>query len=141
MKQAQILMVEDNPGDVKLVQASLRKTKFIDNIDVATDGAEALEYLQKKGEFSAKPTPDLVLLDLNLPKQHGLDVLKEMRDNPALKNIPVMVLTSSDSPKEADQAYSLAAKLFLTKPRDVSEFDVFAECLERYWQEFMSESD
>jgi CheY-like chemotaxis protein len=130
-------MVEDNPGDVKLIQSALNKTDFVDSIAVATDGQEAVDYLTKKGGYADVDTPDMVLLDLNLPKQHGLDVLRQMRDTDSLRDLPVMVLTSSDNPNEMNEAYALAASLFMTKPAEVEGFEEFAESLGRYWRQFL----
>jgi len=130
-------MVEDNPGDVQLIQKALDQTNFIENVDVATDGAQALDYLTKKNDFSGKPTPDIVLLDLNLPKQHGLEVLKTIRQDDELKDVAVMVLTSSDSPKEMDVAYTLSAKVFMPKPGDKEEIATFAHAIQDYWDRYM----
>jgi len=137
-KGASVLIVEDNPGDVRLIQEALGKTEFVSDVAVVTDGDEALEYLRKQDSFSSVSTPDIVLLDLNLPKRHGLSVLAAMRQSKELRNTAVMVLTSSDSREETDEAYSLAASLFLTKPQNSQGFQTFATCLQNYWRDYIA---
>ena len=115
-----ILLVEDNPGDVRLTKEALKDAKVLNEIYVAKDGVEALEFLHRKGRFSSVPLPDLILLDLNLPKKDGREVLAEIKEDPILKHIPVVVLTTSKADEDIIKTYNLHANAYITKPVDLS---------------------
>jgi CheY-like chemotaxis protein len=117
-----ILLVEDNEGDIVLTRRALSKTEMEYKIDVVRDGEEALMYLRKNGIFQDAETPDLILLDINLPKIDGMDVLKQIKGDGKLRTIPVIMLTSSDSEKDILMAYSNYANWYITKPKDFKKF-------------------
>jgi CheY-like chemotaxis protein len=117
-----ILVAEDNPADVYLLREALSQHPAQVELVVVVDGEEALDYIDKRGRFSDAPKPDLFVLDLNLPKSDGNDVLRRIREKPELNSIPVVVLTSSDSPRDRNVAASLGAASFLTKPSDLDQF-------------------
>src|ERR1700710_721119 len=114
----EILLVEDNPADVRLTQEALREGKVKNNLSVARDGEEALAFLRREGE----PRPDLILLDLNLPRRDGREVLKEIKSDPRLMSIPVVVLTTSEAEVDIVKSYSLHANCYITKPVDLEQF-------------------
>ncbi len=126
----EVLVVEDNPTDAYLTREALQHSRFVMDINVADDGEEALDYLHHTGRFSHSIEPDLVLLDLNLPKKNGWAVLGEIRRTPALSRIPVVILTSSKSDSDARMAREMKADLFIVKPPDVSHFPVLVNSLE-----------
>lgn len=128
-----ILLVEDNLGDIRLTQEALKEDKLKINLHVVMDGVEALSYLHKEGKYANEPTPDLVLLDLNLPKKDGREVLKEIKEDPKLKLIPVAVLTISKSEQDIIQAYKLQANCFITKPIDLNKFIEVVKSIENFW--------
>src|ERR1051325_2844097 len=107
MKNIEILLVEDNPGDIRLTKEALKESKILSNLHVAIDGVEAIDFLRKRGRFANSPTPDLVLLDLNLPRKSGIEVLEEIKSNGQLKIIPIIVLTTSQSEKDILKSYEL----------------------------------
>lgn len=119
----EILLVEDDPGDVLLVEEGLREAKVANNLNVVKDGVEALTYLHGEGPYAAVLLPDLVLLDLKMPKKGGLEVLAEMKADDVLRHIPVIVLTTSDAPDDMLRAKDLQASLYITKPENLDEFD------------------
>jgi CheY-like chemotaxis protein len=128
-----ILIVEDNPGDRRLIREAFQETQRVPGTAVAKDGVEALDYLYRRGAFTDAKRPDLVLLDLNLPKKDGREVLAEIKSDPALKNIPVVVFSSSSAPGDVSSAYALHANCYVTKPADLGElFDAVA-WIEKYW--------
>src|SRR6266545_3660253 len=100
MIPAEILLVEDNPGDIRLTKEALKESKILNNLHIAIDGVEALDYLRRKGRFANSPTPDLILLDLNLPRKNGLEVLAEIKASGQLKIIPIVILTTSQSERD-----------------------------------------
>jgi chemotaxis family two-component system response regulator Rcp1 len=119
---AEILLIEDNPGDVELIREALQFGKVMNRISVATDGEAAMDFLNRGNGFENAPIPDLILLDLNLPKKNGFEVLKEVKDNPVLSRVPVVILTSSQADRDILKSYNLHANCFISKPVDVDEF-------------------
>ena len=129
----EILLVEDNPGDVFLTKKAFEKTKMANHMMVATDGEMALEMLYKKGEYSDLNSPDIILLDLNLPKKDGREILEEVKQDPKLKRIPVVVLTSSKAERDIVATYDLHASSYIVKPVDLSKFAQIVESIENFW--------
>jgi CheY-like chemotaxis protein len=121
-KPVEILLVEDNVGDVGLIEEVFEEAKIRNNIHVAENGEEALRYLRGKGKFSGSPRPDIIILDLNLPKKDGREVLREIKEDSNLKNIPIIVLTTSTAEKDILRAYELHANAYVTKPLDFDQF-------------------
>ncbi|ATW87262.1 CheY-like chemotaxis protein [Halohasta litchfieldiae] len=132
-KTAEILLAEDNPGDVMLTKKALEKGKLANNLHVVTDGVEALEFLRREGEYEDSPRPDIILLDLNMPRKDGQDVLKELKNDDDLCRIPVVVLTSSESEEDIAKSYELNANAYLTKPVDFDGFIEIVNRLENFW--------
>ena len=132
-RPVEILLVEDNPGDVRLTREALREGKVRNNLAVASDGVEAIAYLRKEGEHAGAVRPDLILLDLNLPRKDGLEVLAEIKADPSLRNIPVVVLTSSQAEEDIVRAYDLHANCYVTKPVDLDQFIRVVESIEDFW--------
>jgi two-component system, chemotaxis family, response regulator Rcp1 len=128
-----ILLVEDNPGDVRLTKEALREGKVRNNLYVAPDGVEALRFLRREGEHQDAVRPDLILLDLNLPKKDGREVLGEIKNDPQLRTIPVVVLTSSQAEQDICRAYDLHANAYVTKPVDLDQFIVAVKSIESFW--------
>lgn len=128
-----ILLVEDNPGDVRLTEIAFRKGKIANKLHVVRDGVEAMEFLKKEGAFSDSPRPDLVLLDLNLPRKTGHEVLREVKSDEDLKRIPVVVLTTSDAEADILEAYNLGGNSYITKPVDMESFVKVIAALEEFW--------
>lgn len=122
MRTDEILLVEDNAGDIRLVQEALRDSSVRTNLNVVMDGARAISFLRRESEYGAVPRPDLILLDLKLPGMTGLDVLAEIKGDPQLKRIPVVVLSSSSDESDVFAAYDLHASCYVTKPTDLDEF-------------------
>lgn len=133
VKPVEILMVEDNPGDVRLTVEGLKEGKVKNNLYVVQDGVEALAYLRREGEYKDAVRPDLILLDLNLPKMDGREVLSEIKADEDLKHIPVVVLTSSKAEQDILKAYSLHANCYITKPVDLDQFISVVESIEDFW--------
>jgi CheY-like chemotaxis protein len=129
----EILLVEDNPADVKLTMLALQKTRLANNIQVVQDGEEAMEYLRKEGKYESATRPDLVLLDLNLPKKSGHEVLVEMKTDEDLRTIPVVVLTSSDDEKDIMKTYNHYANCYITKPIELEGFMEIVKSIEDFW--------
>ncbi|SDQ29072.1 response regulator [Natronobacterium texcoconense] len=130
---AQILLVEDNPGDVRLTKEAFEQGRIENDLHVVSDGAEALDFLTQRGEYEDAPRPDLVLLDLNLPRTNGEEVLRELKDDPELRSIPVIVLTSSQTEEDIARSYELHANAYLTKPVDPDEFIETIRAFETFW--------
>jgi CheY-like chemotaxis protein len=130
-----ILLVEDSPGDVVLTAEALREARVANELHVARDGDEALRFLRRQGEHAGAPRPDLVLLDLNLPRVHGKEVLAAMRADPELAGIPVVVLTTSARDADILDAYDLRANAFVSKPVDFTRFIDVVRTLEGFWVE------
>ena len=133
MRPIEILLVEDNPGDVRLTREALAEAKVRNNLAVVPDGVEALSYLRRQGSFTDSPRPDLVLLDLNLPKKDGREVLAELKNDPALRRLPVVVLTTSSAEKDILESYDLHANCYITKPVDLDQFINVVASIEDFW--------
>lgn len=133
MNPVQILLVEDNPGDVRLAQAALAEGKVQNILHVARDGVEAVEFLRKQGTYKQSPRPDLILLDLNLPRKSGKEVLREIKEDPDLRRIPVIVLTSSEAEEDILKSYNLHANGYVAKPVDFSKFVQVMKTIEEFW--------
>lgn len=118
-KLVEILLVEDSPGDVRLAQESLKESKIGNKLNVATDGVEAMDFLRRRGKYADAVRPDLIILDLNLPKKDGREVLKEIKEDESLKRIPVVILTISKEEEDVMKTYNLHANCFITKPLDL----------------------
>ena len=129
----EVLLVEDNPGDVRLTREALRDGKVHNNLSVAPDGVEALAFLRREGKYQDAPRPDVILLDLNLPKKDGREVLEEIKADPGLRNIPVVILTSSEAERDIAQAYALHANCYVTKPVDLDQFIHVVRSIEDFW--------
>ena len=128
-----ILLVEDNPADIRLTKKAIQKSELVSQLDVVKDGVEAITYLKKFKKDSHIDHPDLILLDLNLPKKNGLEVLKEIKEDEDLKRIPVVVLTISSNEEDLLKAYNLHANSFINKPLDIKEFYIIVEFICTYW--------
>jgi chemotaxis family two-component system response regulator Rcp1 len=128
-----LLLVEDNPGDVRLTREALKDAKLKINLHVAVDGMEAMAFLRKQGKYASSPRPDLVLLDLNLPKKDGRQVLAEIKDDPDLKRIPVVIITSSKAEEDVLKSYNLHANCYVTKPLDLDQFITVVQSIEQFW--------
>jgi two-component system, chemotaxis family, response regulator Rcp1 len=129
----EILLVEDNPGDVRLTIEGLNEGKVRNNLSVAKDGVEALAFLRREGQFSSAVRPDLILLDLNLPRKDGREVLSEIKADPDLKTIPVVVLTTSRAEQDVLNSYQLQANCYITKPVDLEQFITVVRSIEDFW--------
>jgi len=129
----EILLVEDNPADVRLTVEALKEEKIYNNLHVVIDGEEALAFLRRKGKFEKAVRPDLILLDLNLPKIDGRDVLKEIKSDDSLKAIPVVVLTVSKSDEDILKSYNLHANCYISKPVDLKQFIKVAKSIQDFW--------
>jgi two-component system response regulator len=125
--------VEDNPGDVRLIKEALHDGKVWNNPHVVTDGEAALDFVYRRGPFADKPRPDLILLDLNLPKKDGRDVLAQIKGDPELRRIPVVVLTTSKEEEDVLRAYNLAANCYISKPVEFDEFMRVIRMIEDFW--------
>ena len=136
-KPIEILLVEDNKGDVGLIEEVFEEAKIKNNIHVAEDGEEAMLYLRGKGKFSGSPRPDIIILDLNLPKKDGREVLREIKEDENLKNIPVVVLTTSGAEKDILRAYDLHANAYVTKPLDFDQFINVVGSIVNFWLEIV----
>jgi CheY-like chemotaxis protein len=128
-----ILLVEDSPGDVRLTREALKEAKVLNSLSVATDGVEALEFLHRRGKFAGAPRPDLILLDLNLPRKDGREVLEEIKADAGLKRIPIVVLTTSNAEEDVVRAYDLHANCYITKPVDFHQFITVVQSIEDFW--------
>jgi CheY-like chemotaxis protein len=137
----EILMVEDNPGDVRLTQEAFREAKVRNNIHIATDGVEALAFLRRQGRYADVPRPDVILLDLNLPKKDGREVLAEIKADPNLLRIPVVVLTSSEAEEDVLKAYNLHANAYVAKPVGLEQFMAVVRQIEGFWLEIVKLPD
>lgn len=129
----EILLVEDNPGDVRLTQEALKEGNISNNLNVIMDGAEAIKYLFREEKYAAAKHPDLILLDLNLPKKDGREVLDKIKKDPKLKRIPVVVLTTSNAETDILKAYDLHANCYITKPVDFNRFIEVIKAIEQFW--------
>lgn len=133
LRPVEILLVEDNPGDVRLTIEALRDGKVRNHLNVAVDGVEALAFLRREGQYAQAPRPDLILLDLNLPKKDGREVLAEIKADEHLKDIPVVVLTTSKADQDIARSYNLHANCYVTKPVDLEQFITVVRSIEDFW--------
>ena len=132
-RHAEILLIEDNPGDVELIQEALQAGKVLNNISIASDGEEAMAFLKHGTGYESAPRPDLILLDLNLPKKNGFEVLKEVKEDRVLSHVPVVILTSSQAERDILKSYHLRANCFISKPVDVDEFLGMVRSTGEFW--------
>ena len=132
-RQVEILLVEDNPGDVRLTQEAFNEGRLRNNLSVVGDGVEAMAFLRQEGEHVMSPRPDIILLDLNLPKKDGREVLAELKQDPQLRRIPVVVLTTSRAEQDILNAYDLHANCYVTKPVGLDEFISVVKEIEDFW--------
>jgi two-component system, chemotaxis family, response regulator Rcp1 len=128
-----ILLVEDSPADVRLTREALKDAKVLNTLHVVEDGMAAMAFLHKRGQYADRPTPDLILLDLNLPKKDGREVLAEVKKDEAFKRIPVVVLTTSRAEEDVVRTYNLHANAYVTKPVDLAQFLSVIRALEEFW--------
>jgi chemotaxis family two-component system response regulator Rcp1 len=133
----EILLVEDKPGDVRLTQEALRDAKVRNNVHVAADGVEAMAFLRNEGRHARTPRPDVILLDLNLPRKSGREVLDEIKQDDRLKHIPVVILTTSQAEQDVLQSYRLRANAYVTKPLDLEQFLKVVKSIEQFWLEIV----
>ena len=130
---ANMLLVEDNPGDVRLIVETLAENKLHNTLNVVSDGVEAMAYLQRKGRYADALRPDLILLDLNLPRMDGHEVLVKIKEDNSLRRIPVVVLTTSDQDRDVIRSYDHHANCFITKPVDFDQFVRVVQSIENFW--------
>ncbi len=133
LRPIEILMVEDNPGDVRLTREALGENKLLNNLRVVEDGVEALSFLRREGAYSSAPRPDIIILDLNLPRKDGREVLAEIKSDDQLKCIPVVILTTSQAEGDIYMAYNLNANCYITKPVDLDQFMNVVKSIEGFW--------
>lgn len=129
----EILLVEDNPGDVRLTKEALKEGKVKNNLQVATDGVEAYQILLREGEFKDAVRPDLILLDLNLPRMDGKELLAKIKEEKGLRRIPVVILTTSKAEEDIVKSYDLHANCYITKPVDLNKFITVVKSIEDFW--------
>jgi CheY-like chemotaxis protein len=132
-RPVEILLVEDNPGDIRLTQEAFKEGRLANNLQVVMDGVEAMAYLRREGQYATRRAPDLILLDLNLPRKDGRQVLDELKHDPALKHIPVVVLTTSKEEADVLRSYQLHANCYITKPVDLDQFMEIVHSIGSFW--------
>ena len=132
-KPVEILLVEDNPGDVRLTREALKEGKVLNNLHRVEDGVEAMAFLRREGKHADAPRPDVILLDLNLPRKGGREVLAEIKGDPNLRRIPVVVLTVSKAEEDILRTYDLNANCYITKPLDLDQFIKVVKSIEEFW--------
>ena len=132
-RPVEILLVEDDPGDILLAREALADGKIRNNIHVAMDGEKAMAFLRREGEFANAPRPDIVMLDINMPRKNGREVLAEIKADPALATLPIAVVTGSKYEEEILQAYNLDVACFITKPINFEQFMRMVRCLDGFW--------
>ena len=128
-----VLLVEDNPADADLTRETLETSKLHLALSVAIDGIEAMRFLRREGEYAGVPRPDLILLDLNLPKKDGRQILSEIKADSEFRRIPIVILTSSDAERDVAQSYALGANCYVTKPVDLKAFQAIVQAVEDFW--------
>ncbi len=133
LRPVEILLVEDSPSDAELTVEALKEAKIHNRLSIVEDGVEALDFLHRRGKWSEAPRPDLIMLDLNLPRKDGREVLGEIKADPLLKTIPVVVLTTSRAEQDVLRAYQLNANCYITKPVDFDQFLRVIHSIEQYW--------
>jgi two-component system response regulator len=129
----EVLLVEDNPGDIRLTREAFKDARLHINLSVTTDGMAAMAFLNREGDHAAAPRPDLILLDLNLPKKNGREVLKEVKSDPALQSIPVVILTTSSSEVDVIKSYQLHANCYISKPVSLEGFLEVVKSIDQFW--------
>ncbi|HEY3433026.1 MAG TPA: response regulator [Rhodocyclaceae bacterium] len=132
-RPAEFLLVEDNPGDVRLTQEALKECKLRNNLSVVGDGVEALAFLRREGKYADAPKPDVILLDLNLPRKGGREVLAEIKADPILRRIPVVVITSSEAEQDVLASYDLHVNCYVNKPVDLDQFIKVVRSIGTFW--------
>ena len=132
-KPITILLVEDNPGDIRLVQETFKEGNVTNQLEIVRDGEEAINYMQQRDGYSKATEPGMILLDLNLPKKNGIEVLNEIKSDPNLRKIPVVVLTASQAEEDVVKAYSGHANCYLTKPLDLDDFLKVVQAIKSFW--------
>ncbi|MEI8202714.1 MAG: response regulator [Bacteroidota bacterium] len=133
LKPIEILMVDDNRGDIRLAMEAIKDAKVTNNIHVVYDGIEAMAFLRKEGIYAEMPRPDIILLDLNMPRKDGREVLEEIKTDPELKRIPVVILTVSQAEEDIIKSYDLHANCYISKPVDLDQFVKIVKSLENFW--------
>lgn len=129
----EILLVEDNPGDVRLTIEALKDSKIFNTLSIVADGVEAIAYLRHEGKYTQSSRPDLILLDLNLPRKTGIEVLEEIKNDASLKMIPVVILTTSSADEDIVKSYNLHANCYVTKPVELTQFIQVVQSIEDFW--------
>ena len=129
----EILLVEDNPGDYRLTKEALKEGKVYNNLHWTQDGVDAIDFLKRRGKHASAPRPDIILLDLNLPKKDGREVLSEIKSDEELRAIPVVILTTSKAEEDVLKSYDLHANCYVTKPVDLDKFIVVVQSIDRFW--------
>src|SRR5688572_3224132 len=132
-KCMEILLVEDNPGDARLAQEAIREAQMRNNLSWVTDGVEALTFLRRQGEHAQAPRPDLILLDLNLPRKDGRELLTELKNDDQFRRIPVIILTTSEAEEDISRSYRLRANCYITKPPQLDQLVKIVKCIEEFW--------
>jgi len=132
-RPVEILLVEDNPGDVRLTKEALKESKVLNNLVVAEDGEEAIKVLRREGEYADAARPDIIFLDLNLPRKDGREVLAEIKQDAELRRIPVVILTTSKAEEDILRTYDLHANCYITKPIDMEQFIKVVKATENFW--------
>ena len=132
-RPAEMLLIEDNPADVRLTQEALKEHRVRNNLSVVADGVEAIAFLRREGPHAGAPRPDVILLDLNLPRMDGRELLKRIKDDPDLRRIPVVVLTTSQAEEDILKSYDLHANCYITKPVDLAKFMAIVKDIEGFW--------
>lgn len=133
IRPVEILLIEDSPSDADLTEEALSDGKVLNNLHWVEDGVEAIAFLHRRGKYATVPRPDLILLDLNLPKKDGREVLAEIKADPSLKLIPVIVLTTSAAERDILKTYALSANCYVTKPIDLDQFICVVKLIEEFW--------
>jgi len=133
IKPVEILLVEDSPADVRLTQEALKEEKLYVNLHVVRDGVQAMAFLHRQGEYAQAVRPDLILLDLNLPRKDGREVLQEIKEDDTLKAIPVVILTVSRAEEDVARSYNLRANCYITKPLDLNQFSRVVKSIQDFW--------
>jgi two-component system response regulator len=133
MDSIDILVVEDNPGDARLIKEVLNDNKIYSSLYIVNDGVEAMEFLHNHGKYSSVPKPDIIILDLNLPKRDGREVLAEIKSDDELKHIPIVIMTISQAEEDILKTYKLHANCYITKPIDLNEFIKVVKSIEDFW--------
>jgi chemotaxis family two-component system response regulator Rcp1 len=133
LRAVEILLVEDNPVDAMMTREAFANGRICNNLHEVEDGEEAMDFLYRRGKYSSVPLPDVILLDLNLPRKDGREVLAEIKAEPSLKHIPIIILTTSESEEDIFKSYELQANCFITKPVDMEQFTATLECIGDFW--------